>query len=437
MTDPTPPDATPLTPADVAEIRARNDAICVNFNNHPAATRKTIVSDVPRLLASHARLSAALAAAQAEGARLREAMKNLMNASVAVDNTPDSETARRRFDYAYEAARAALAAPQQAAETPAAAEGGEPDKYQGRWNEGTDEPEKYWEISGTNIKYVRWTGESVVVENEKAAVSFDEAKRKIDGGNWFPCDAHGQPLARPAEPTQETLTEWMDRVGVKHTPVTPERAAELMGVSPASPPPQAGTQQPSLVEAADFRAALAAKGCPDWVIALVLPQQAAETPASPPPQAGTRIARDVEAGNVWYWQGDGSDHLESLTCPVVIHAQDLRELLTPQAGPPQPSLVEALEKLANPFDRNLEPNSRIGWSRCHASVLALARQHAGPRERAGLAERIKRCCVYGAFAIRHALDSGDAGPWYRCDEVDEILAAAAPGAGGQATEGSE
>lgn len=28
----------------------------------------------------------------------------------------------------------------------------------------------------------------------------------------------------------------------------------------------------------------------------------------------------------WMWQADGEDHLESLTCPVIITAQDLREI---------------------------------------------------------------------------------------------------------------
>lgn len=32
------------------------------------------------------------------------------------------------------------------------------------------------------------------------------------------------------------------------------------------------------------------------------------------------------AGNYWSWQGDGSDHLESLTCPVLIPADRLRAL---------------------------------------------------------------------------------------------------------------
>jgi len=36
-------------------------------------------------------------------------------------------------------------------------------------------------------------------------------------------------------------------------------------------------------------------------------------------------------GEVWYWQGDGNDNLESLTCPVLIEADDLRALL--ERGP--------------------------------------------------------------------------------------------------------
>jgi len=40
--------------------------------------------------------------------------------------------------------------------------------------------------------------------------------------------------------------------------------------------------------------------------------------------AALRRERDGEA---WYWQGDGTDHLESLTCPVLIEAEDLRALL--------------------------------------------------------------------------------------------------------------
>lgn len=35
----------------------------------------------------------------------------------------------------------------------------------------------------------------------------------------------------------------------------------------------------------------------------------------------------LEKGEVWHWQGDGHDAPESLTCPVVMHADTLRELL--------------------------------------------------------------------------------------------------------------
>lgn len=33
-------------------------------------------------------------------------------------------------------------------------------------------------------------------------------------------------------------------------------------------------------------------------------------------------------GEVWFWQGDGYDHPESLTCPILIQPDNLRELLT-------------------------------------------------------------------------------------------------------------
>lgn len=36
---------------------------------------------------------------------------------------------------------------------------------------------------------------------------------------------------------------------------------------------------------------------------------------------------DANAGNYWAWQGDGEDHLESLSCSVVIRPEDLREIL--------------------------------------------------------------------------------------------------------------
>lgn len=36
------------------------------------------------------------------------------------------------------------------------------------------------------------------------------------------------------------------------------------------------------------------------------------------------LARQVENGNYWVYQGDGEDHLESLTCPVIINPMRLK-----------------------------------------------------------------------------------------------------------------
>lgn len=40
-----------------------------------------------------------------------------------------------------------------------------------------------------------------------------------------------------------------------------------------------------------------------------------------------RLSIAERKGEVWYWQGDSEDHLESLTCPVVISADKLRGIL--------------------------------------------------------------------------------------------------------------
>lgn len=46
----------------------------------------------------------------------------------------------------------------------------------------------------------------------------------------------------------------------------------------------------------------------------------------------TVVAEGYKAGEVWYWQGAGEDHLESLinSLPVVIRADQLRELTRPK-----------------------------------------------------------------------------------------------------------
>jgi hypothetical protein len=45
------------------------------------------------------------------------------------------------------------------------------------------------------------------------------------------------------------------------------------------------------------------------------------------------ISKRIDGGEAWIWQGDGEDHLESLTCPVVIRPEQLL------------AMVESLERV--------------------------------------------------------------------------------------------
>jgi hypothetical protein len=56
-------------------------------------------------------------------------------------------------------------------------------------------------------------------------------------------------------------------------------------------------------------------------------------------KAELKRREERDKGNVWFWQGDGNDHLESLTCQVVIHADDLRAMLADRAA-----VIQALQK---------------------------------------------------------------------------------------------
>ena len=40
-----------------------------------------------------------------------------------------------------------------------------------------------------------------------------------------------------------------------------------------------------------------------------------------------RALKDMSKDDFWAWQGDGEDHLESLTCPVLIIAKDLQAII--------------------------------------------------------------------------------------------------------------
>jgi hypothetical protein len=44
-------------------------------------------------------------------------------------------------------------------------------------------------------------------------------------------------------------------------------------------------------------------------------------------EAELKMRRQMESGEVWYWQSEGGNHIESASCPVVIPAHALRALL--------------------------------------------------------------------------------------------------------------
>ena len=57
----------------------------------------------------------------------------------------------------------------------------------------------------------------------------------------------------------------------------------------------------------------------DQILALVkeaLPELAREAGYKSPEEIDVRYRESV--GETWHWQGDGTDHLESITCPIVV-----------------------------------------------------------------------------------------------------------------------
>ena len=44
------------------------------------------------------------------------------------------------------------------------------------------------------------------------------------------------------------------------------------------------------------------------------------------------VCIDASHGDLWYWQGDGQDAPETISCPVVMHSDVLRELLNARKG---------------------------------------------------------------------------------------------------------
>jgi hypothetical protein len=69
-------------------------------------------------------------------------------------------------------------------------------------------------------------------------------------------------------------------------------------------------------------------------------------------QAEVSFAADVEQGkkgrvrsiDPWHWKGDGEDHLESLACPILIEADDLRQLVSDNKRVGMREVVEVAKK---------------------------------------------------------------------------------------------
>lgn len=75
-------------------------------------------------------------------------------------------------------------------------------------------------------------------------------------------------------------------------------------------------------------------------------------------KAEIRTLREAATGNYWRWQGDGQDHLESLVCPVLIDATDLRAIIGEGVPPmhsdglPVPDEIMAAAWKVNRFFKN-------------------------------------------------------------------------------------
>lgn len=80
----------------------------------------------------------------------------------------------------------------------------------------------------------------------------------------------------------------------------------------------------------------------------------------------------TDTDNVWKWQGDGGDHAESLSCPVVMTADTLRKILAEHA-----EILTALDEALTAIDAvEAEPGRvggpifRVDWKRGLALVRA-------------------------------------------------------------------
>lgn len=63
-------------------------------------------------------------------------------------------------------------------------------------------------------------------------------------------------------------------------------------------------------------------------------------------RARRTMAEQRAGGEVWYWQGDAEDHLESLTCPIIISPEQLRAAIDDERA----RLLSAVLQVANAWE---------------------------------------------------------------------------------------
>jgi hypothetical protein len=57
----------------------------------------------------------------------------------------------------------------------------------------------------------------------------------------------------------------------------------------------------------------------------------------------------IKKGETWYWESNDENHLKSLTCPVIINADDLRKLLVQAKAEAYKEIGDAIDKTENPY----------------------------------------------------------------------------------------
>jgi hypothetical protein len=70
------------------------------------------------------------------------------------------------------------------------------------------------------------------------------------------------------------------------------------------------------------------------------------------------MRRQRESGEVWYWQSEGGNHVESISCPIVIGANALRALLDARPIKPDSDRID-FETLQRSYDFTIDWDGNV------------------------------------------------------------------------------